>query len=95
VEEYLTTKLWLDDVIIKNLLRNQFPDIGELHCTLTVAARKCDTLHGGAIQIMHIRSNHWVCIKVKEDMSSVYLYDSKYSTIPSLSQFKFYHTPYQ
>ena len=82
----LQQKLWLDDVIInagQNLLRYQFPDIDGLHCTLTVAARKCDTLHGGAIQIMHIQSNHWVCIQVKEDMSSVYLYDSKYPTIPS------------
>ena len=51
--------------------------------TLTVAARSCDILPAGAIQIIHIRSNHWVCINVNEDKSSVCLYDSKCSTISS------------
>ena len=81
----LQRRLWLDDAIIKagqKLLRRQFPDVGGLESTLTVAAKSCKTLPGGAIQVMHILSNHWICIKLNEDKTTVFLYDSKYSSIP-------------
>ena len=85
-KKILQQKLWLDDTIInagQTLLKRQFPDAGGLHSTLAVAAKSCEILPAGAIQIMHILSNHWVCIKVSEDKSTIYLYDSKYSSIPS------------
>ena len=63
------------------LLRQQFPDVGGLESTLTVAAKSCKTLSSGAIQIMHILSNHWICIKLNEDKTTVFLYDSKYSSM--------------
>jgi len=81
----LQKKLWLDDAIInagQKLLHLQFPDINGLQSTAAIAARKCDILCAGAIQIIHIRSNHWACIKLNEDKSCVNLYDSKYSNIP-------------
>ena len=81
----LQQRLWLDDVIInagQKLLRQQFPDVGGLESTLAVTAKSCKTLSGGAIQIMHILSNHWTCIKLNEDKTTVFLYDSKHSSIP-------------
>ena len=54
----------------------------ELESTLTVATKSFKTLPGGAIQIMHILSNHWICIKLNEDKTTVLLYDSKCSSIP-------------
>lgn len=80
----LQQRLWLDDAIInasQKLLKQQFPDVGGLESTLAVAAKSCKTLPGGAIQIMHILSNHWICIKLNEDKKTVFLYDSKYSSI--------------
>ena len=65
------------------MLRQQFPNVGGLELTLVVAAKSCKTLPAGAIQIMHVLSNHWICIKVSEDKTTVYLYDSKYFSIPS------------
>lgn len=76
----------LDDTIIsagQKLLKHQFPDVGGLHSTLAVAAKRCEILPASEIQIVHILSNHWVCIKVSEDKSTIHLYDSKYSSIPS------------
>ena len=81
----LQRRLWLDDVIInaaQNLLHQQFPNISGLQSTILASAHKGKTLDGGAVQILHIRSNHWVCFAVNEDKSIVQLYDSKYSTIP-------------
>ena len=76
--------LRLDDSIIiagQKLLRHQFPDISG--STVAVPVRRCDVLPAGAIHIVHSQSNHWICIKVNENKSSVNLYDSKYSNIPS------------
>jgi len=80
----LRQRLWLDDAIInagQKLLKQQFPDIGGLESTLVVAAKSCKDLPGGAIQIMHVLSNHWICIQLSKDKTTVCLYDSKYSTI--------------
>ena len=86
IKYILQQRLWLDDAIInagQKLLRRQFPDAGRLESTLTVTAKSCKTLSGGAIQIMHILSSHWICIKLNEDkLITVLLYDSKYSSIP-------------
>jgi len=44
------------------------------------ASAKC--FEGGATQILHARSNHWVCIQVNDDKSLVEVYDSKYKSLP-------------
>ena len=67
-------KLWLDDVIVNvacKLLRQQFPDKKGLQSPL-----------GGAIQILYIRCDHWVCIQVNQDKTLVEVYDSKYLSLP-------------
>ena len=84
-ENILQQRLWLDDVIInagQKLLRHQFPDVGGKESVLAVAAKSCKTLSGGAIQIMHILSKHWICIKLNENKTTMCLYDRKYSSIP-------------
>jgi len=53
----LQQKLWLNDAIInagQKLLWLQFSDIGGLQPTTAIAARKCDILPAGAIQIVLI-----------------------------------------
>jgi len=74
------------DVVIMNpackLLRQQFPCKKGLQSTLVVATSKCKVLEGGATQILHVRSNHWVCIQVNNDKSLVEVYDSKYKSLP-------------
>ena len=80
-QEILQKKMWLDDCIVNcalKLLRHQFPDISGLQSTLYVAAKQCLTFSGGAIQILHVRTNHWLCIGVNSDKSIVNVYDSKY-----------------
>ena len=67
----------------QQFLKYEFPDVGGLQSTLAVAAKSCEILSVGAIQIMHILFNHWICIKVNENNSTIYLYDSKYFSIPS------------
>ena len=60
----LQQKLWLDDVIMNaasKLLRQQFPSKKGLQSTLVAATSNCK-LEGGATQILHVRSNHWVCV---------------------------------
>ena len=77
--------LWLDDIIIntaQHILHQQFPSIDGFHSTVAVEANRADVLRGGAIQILHIRTNHWICLAVNEDKSGVMLFDSLYSTIP-------------
>jgi hypothetical protein len=37
----------------------------------TIAAGKADILRGGALQILHVRSNHWICLAVEDDKSGV------------------------
>ena len=46
------------------------------------ATRNFKVLEGGAIQILHIRCNHWVCIQVNQDKTLVEVYDSKYLSLP-------------
>ena len=79
----LQQRLWLDNIIInaaQTLLQHQFPHVEGLQSTLLVAANKCNMLGGGAIQIMHIQTNHWMCIQVSQDKSIVQVYNSKYSS---------------
>ena len=76
---------WLDDQVInvaQSLLKQQFPAIDGFHSTLLVAANQAGVLRGGAIQLLHVRSNHWICVRVGLDSASVQIYDSLYSTIP-------------
>ena len=78
----LQQKLWLDDTIINSaqkLLSHQFPENDGLQSTLVVAAKKC-TLGGGAIQIMYVRTNHWLCIRVSQDKAVINIYDSMYAS---------------
>ena len=82
-KDILQRKTWIDDCIIncaQKMLHHQFPEISGLQSTLYVAAKQCSTLCGGAVQILHVRSNHWLCINVSDDMSVVNIYDSKYSS---------------
>ena len=75
---------WLNDRIIngaQKLLKRQFPLIDGLHSTISIAANQADVLRGGAIQILHVDGNHWICIKIGEDKSEVKIFDSLYSTI--------------
>jgi len=72
----LQQKVWLDDVIINaghNLLRNRFPD-GGLHCTLTVAARKCDTLcnsnHAHPIKSLGVQRRHVICLSIQQQITN-------------------------
>lgn len=77
---------WLDDLIInaaQKLLRRQFPRVRGLQDTTAIVSNKGIVLPSGAIQILHIRSNHWVCLQVNADRSAVHFYDSLYSTIPT------------
>ena len=64
------------------LLKHQFPHQEGLQSTLLASANKCQVLAGGAIQVLHVRSNHWICIHVNRNKSLVEVYDSKYTTIP-------------
>lgn len=75
---------WLNDRIIngaQKLLKRQFPSIDGLHSTISVAANQADILRGGAIQILHVHGNHWLCTKIGEDKSEVKIFDSLYPTI--------------
>ena len=77
--------LWLDDLTmnaVQTLLHNQYPTIDGFQSTTKISAGKGDILRGGAIQILHIRTNHWVCLAVDKDKSGVRLFDSLYSNIP-------------
>jgi len=52
----------------QKLLQQQFPNVkrqAELQLTLLVAANKCHTLLGGAIQIIHIQPYHWARLAYK------------------------------
>ena len=76
---------WLDDVVIsavQKLLHKQYPLIDGFQLTTSIAAGKADILRGGALQILHVRSNHWVCLAVEQDKSGVKLFDCLYSDIP-------------
>jgi len=80
-KEILEKKWWLDDCIIncaQKMLRQQFTGNDGLRSTVLVAAKQDSTLGGGAIQILHVRTNHWLCISVNDDKSVVNVYDSKY-----------------
>ena len=82
-KEILQKKLWLDNCIIncaQKMLHHQFSNNSGLQSTLYVAAKQCSTLSGGAVQILHVRINHWLCIYVNDDKSVVDIYDSKYSS---------------
>ena len=84
--EIIQKGLWLDDLIIKaaqHLLHSQYPSIDGFHSTTEVSAGMADILRGGAIQILHVRSNHWVCLAVAEDRCGAKLFDSLYNTIPN------------
>jgi hypothetical protein len=77
--------MWLDDVVIstaQQLLQKQYPSIDGFQHTTTIAAGKADILRGGALQILHVRSNHWICLAVEDDKSGVRIFDSLYSDIP-------------
>ena len=76
-ETQLLQGMWLDDAVI-----NAAQTLLKRHSTQLVAASKADVLGGGAVQIMHTRTNHWVCLHLEEDRSSVQLFDSLYSSIP-------------
>ena len=81
----LQQKLWLDDIIVNaaaKLLKHQFPHQEGLQSTLLASTNKCQVLAGGAIQVLHVRSNHWICIHVNRNKSLVEVYDSKYTIIP-------------
>ena len=76
---------WLDDVVIsavQKLLHKQYPLIDGFQLTTSIAASKADILRGEALQILHVRSNHWVCLAVEQDKSGVKLFDCLYSDIP-------------
>lgn len=84
-EAQLLQGMWLDDAVInaaRTLLKTQFPTLSGFQSTQVVAANRADVLGGGAIQIVHTRTNNWVCIHVEEDRAGVRLYNSLYSSIP-------------
>ena len=74
---------WLDDRVMNSaqqLLKRQFPSIDGFHSTLLVSANQAPILKGGAIQLLFVASNHWLCAVVSEDKSEIKIYDSLYST---------------
>ena len=65
----------------EELLRHQFPHKKGLQSTLLASTNKCKVLAGGAIQILHMQSNHWVCIQVNQGKLLIEVHDSKYTSI--------------
>jgi Ulp1 family protease len=75
---------WLTDAVINNfqkLLQHQFPMYDGFLNTINVAAKQAIIIRKEAIQIIHINSNHWVCITVYNNKDIIDIYDSLYSTI--------------
>ena len=54
---------WLMDAHIsraQEILKTQFPYLGDLQCTMLSQNNRFSVIHGKAIQIHHINKNHWV-----------------------------------
>lgn len=64
----------------QRLLKNQFPKINGLRLTL-LQGKAHNQATSNAIQVLHIKTNHWIVAGTKEKGKVVHVYDSLYSSI--------------
>jgi hypothetical protein len=68
----------------QRLLKNQFPKLNGLR--LTVLQGQAHTqATSNAIQLLHIKNNHWIVAYTKEKGKVVHVYDSMYSSIDQVT----------
>ena len=74
---------WLNDLHIhaaKSMIKNQFPHIFGLNTTLMQDSMS--PLTNGALQIIHIDSNHWVTTStVNRESCDIVVYDPKHTSV--------------
>ena len=72
---------WLTDGVIyaaQSLLKKQFPDVGGLQKAALGQTLSFDVVRGDFVQIILVRSNHWITISnISCDKNEVAVYDSK------------------
>ena len=87
--ESLNDGKWLNDNHIRaaqHLLQKQFPNIGGLQEPLLSYKMQWELMPQGAVQLLHINGNHWVCLSTIDcPIDTVRLYDSMNNNTISLA----------
>ena len=85
-----TDSLWLNDRHMnaaQKLLHEQFPTVSGLADTVLLSQGKCKYDPTNAVQILHMRGNHWVCVStIGCPPDTIDVYDSLYSSLPAYGQ---------
>jgi hypothetical protein len=68
----------------QRLLKSQFPNINGLRLTLLQEQPHSSTT-SNALQILHVRSNHWIVAHTKAKGKMVHVYDTLYSCVDQAS----------